>query len=208
MAPLADQPGEIGFCVFTKGKRVEITLRVEPFPHLLAACGGVLEELRTVRLHHDRLIVVLGSAWVCQLLRTYGHGGHGRYQCHLVPDQRWWAYTARRRCSRRRSSKGWSSVFVLGKATVEIPDRVEPSLGLTMAEQIISLHVELLPEGCTLSTSEAIPGLVAQGRTVAETLDIARDVAKRLLEARAERGEHTAMSPVGDCLDLPLVVGA
>jgi predicted RNase H-like HicB family nuclease len=99
-------------------------------------------------------------------------------------------------------------VFVLGKATVEIPDRVKPGLGLTMAEQIISLHVELLPEGCYLATSEAIPGLVAQGRTtVAETLEIARDVAKRLLEARAERGEHTAMSPVGDCLDLPLVVG-
>jgi predicted RNase H-like HicB family nuclease len=64
-------------------------------------------------------------------------------------------------------------------------------LGLTLAEQIINLHVELLPEGCYLATSEAIPGLVAQGRTVAETLDIARDVAKRLLEARAERGELT-----------------
>jgi hypothetical protein len=36
MAPLADQPGEIGFCGFTKVKRVEITLRGEPFPHLLA----------------------------------------------------------------------------------------------------------------------------------------------------------------------------
>jgi hypothetical protein len=35
--PLADQPGEIGFCDFTKVKRVEITLRGEPFPHLLAA---------------------------------------------------------------------------------------------------------------------------------------------------------------------------
>jgi predicted RNase H-like HicB family nuclease len=58
-------------------------------------------------------------------------------------------------------------------------------LELTLAEQIINLHVELLPEGCYLATSEAVPGLVAQGRTVAETLDIARDVAKRLLEARA-----------------------
>jgi len=36
MVPLADQPGEIGFCDFTKVKRVEITLRGEPFPHLLA----------------------------------------------------------------------------------------------------------------------------------------------------------------------------
>jgi predicted RNase H-like HicB family nuclease len=105
------------------------------------------------------------------------------------------------------AARGWSSAFVLGKATVEIPNKMELGLGLTMAEQIISLHVELLPEGCYLATSEAIPGLVAQGRTVAETLEIARDVAKRLLEARADRGELTAMSPVGDSLDLPLVVG-
>jgi len=35
MFPLAYQPGEIGFCDFTKVKRVEITLRGEPFPHLL-----------------------------------------------------------------------------------------------------------------------------------------------------------------------------
>jgi len=35
MFPLAYQPGEIGFCDFTKVKRVPITLRGEPFPHLL-----------------------------------------------------------------------------------------------------------------------------------------------------------------------------
>ena len=35
MFPLAYQPGEIGFCDFTKVKRVEITLRGEPFEHLL-----------------------------------------------------------------------------------------------------------------------------------------------------------------------------
>ena len=98
-------------------------------------------------------------------------------------------------------------MFVIGKATVEIADRMEPGLGLTMAKQIISVHVELLPEGWYLARSEAIRGLVAQGKSVAETLEIARDVAKQLLEARAVRGELTAMSPVGDCLDLPLVVG-
>lgn len=97
-----------------------------------------------------------------------------------------------------RLSAGWyrgverfQKTSTLLAATV--PDRMELGLGLTMSEQIISLHVELLPEGCYLATSEAIPGLVAQGRTVAETLEIARDVAKRLLEARAERGELTAM---------------
>jgi hypothetical protein len=67
-------------------------------------------------------------------------------------------------------------VFVLRKATVEILDRVEPGLESTMAEQIISLHVELLPEGCYLATSEAIPGLVAQGRTLADLRQAGVDV--------------------------------
>ena len=49
------------------------------------------------------------------------------------------------------------------------------------------IHVEQLPEGVFLATSEQLPGLVAQGRTVAETLEIARDVARRLIEARRER---------------------
>jgi hypothetical protein len=35
MFPLAYQPGEIGFCDFTRLKRVAITVRGEPFPHLL-----------------------------------------------------------------------------------------------------------------------------------------------------------------------------
>lgn len=52
-----------------------------------------------------------------------------------------------------------------------------------MAEACVMLHVERLPEGGYLATSEAIQGLVAQGRTVSETLEIARDVARRLLEA-------------------------
>ncbi len=54
-------------------------------------------------------------------------------------------------------------------------------------EQIVNLHIEKLPEGVYLATSDEIPGLVAQGRTVIETLEIARDVAKKLLEVQAER---------------------
>ena len=53
-------------------------------------------------------------------------------------------------------------------------------------EQIVNLHIEMLPEGVYLATTEEIPGLVAQGRTVTETLEIARDVAKKLIEARSE----------------------
>jgi len=52
-------------------------------------------------------------------------------------------------------------------------------------EQIVKIRVEKLPEGFYLATSEEIQGLVAQGRTVTETLEIARDVARRLLEAQA-----------------------
>ncbi|MDD5525773.1 MAG: hypothetical protein PHV90_11085 [Smithella sp.] len=42
-----------------------------------------------------------------------------------------------------------------------------------------------------MATSKDVPGLVAQGRTATEALEIARDVAKKLLEARAQR--HTAI---------------
>jgi predicted RNase H-like HicB family nuclease len=54
-------------------------------------------------------------------------------------------------------------------------------------EVAVHIHVEQLPEGVYLATSEQLPGLVAQGWTVAETLEIARDVARRLIEARRER---------------------
>jgi predicted RNase H-like HicB family nuclease len=53
-------------------------------------------------------------------------------------------------------------------------------------EQVIELHIEKLPEGVYLAESDVVQGLVAQGRTIQETLEIARDVAKRLLEAEAE----------------------
>ena len=56
-----------------------------------------------------------------------------------------------------------------------------------MSESCVNLHIERLPEGGYLATSEAIQGLVAQGRTVAETLEIARDVAQRLLESQPLR---------------------
>jgi predicted RNase H-like HicB family nuclease len=54
-------------------------------------------------------------------------------------------------------------------------------------EHLINVHIEKLPEGVYLATSEDVQGLVAQGRTVVETLEIARDVARKLLEAQAER---------------------
>ena len=50
-------------------------------------------------------------------------------------------------------------------------------------EIIFSLDIEKLPEGVYLGTSDDVPGLVAQGRTVEETVDIAKDVARKLYES-------------------------
>ena len=73
-------------------------------------------------------------------------------------------------------------------------------------EQILNVHIEKLPEGMYLATSDEISGLVAQGRTVTETLEIARDVARKLLAAQAERQGHPALKETGDAFDYPLVV--
>lgn len=53
-------------------------------------------------------------------------------------------------------------------------------------EKIININIEKLPEGYYLATSESIQGLVAQGRIVTKTIEIARDVAKKLLEAQKD----------------------
>ncbi len=74
-------------------------------------------------------------------------------------------------------------------------------------EKIATLHIEKLPEGVYLATSEDIPGLVAQGRTVTETLEIARDVAKKLLEAQLERNNQIELTNLREAFDYPLIVG-
>ena len=51
-------------------------------------------------------------------------------------------------------------------------------------EHIVNLHIEKLPEGVYLATSDDVQGLVAQGCTIAETIEIARYIAKKLSEAR------------------------
>lgn len=75
-------------------------------------------------------------------------------------------------------------------------------------ERIINIHVEKLPEGVYLATSDDVPGLVAQGRTVVETMEIARDVARKILEAQAERRKKPTLPVIGDSFDCALVVGA
>ncbi len=73
-------------------------------------------------------------------------------------------------------------------------------------ERKIELHIEKLPEGYYLATSNSIQGLVAQGRTISETIEIARDVAKKLLEAQSDDSSKT-LQEFGDEFDCPLVIG-
>ncbi len=75
-------------------------------------------------------------------------------------------------------------------------------------EKIINIHIEKLPEGVYLATSDDIQGLVAQGRTATEALEIARDVARKLLEARAERSSDVNLTAIADSFDYPLIVNA
>jgi len=75
-------------------------------------------------------------------------------------------------------------------------------------ESIINIHIERLPEGVYLATSEDVPGLVAQGRTVTEAREIARDVARKLIEARRERSGDFTLSNIGESFDYPLIVNA
>lgn len=56
-------------------------------------------------------------------------------------------------------------------------------------ECVVNLRIEKLPEGVYLATSNEVQGLVAQGKTIKETLEIARDVANKLKNASSERLE-------------------
>ncbi len=75
-------------------------------------------------------------------------------------------------------------------------------------ELAIRIHVEELPEGLFLATSDELQGLVAQGRTAAEALEIARDVARRLIEASRERGTGSPLPTTADRHDYTIVVAA
>lgn len=70
-------------------------------------------------------------------------------------------------------------------------------------EHMVKLHIEHLPEGMYLATSDEVQGLVAQGRTIAETIEIARDVAKKLIEAQTS---NVQLPQPSESFDYPLIV--
>ena len=76
-------------------------------------------------------------------------------------------------------------------------------LDIIERERIVRLHIEHLPEGVYLATSEDVQGLIAQGRTVSEVVEIARDVARKLIEAQS----NLSLPMVSESFDYPLVIG-
>jgi antitoxin HicB len=80
-----------------------------------------------------------------------------------------------------------------------------------MSDQFaVRMHIEQVEGGSYLATSDELPGLVAQGRTVQETVEIAQDVARRLLESYREHDDPipSALRRLGDTIDLEVPITA
>ena len=82
----------------------------------------------------------------------------------------------------------------------------------SIEEVIIHLDFERLAEGGFVATSPDVPGLVAQGRTIAEVIEIARDVARKIVESCLEHGDplpevfRKPKMPLSIGVDIPVAV--
>ncbi len=56
-------------------------------------------------------------------------------------------------------------------------------------EATIRLHIEALDEGGYVATSPDVPGLVAEGRSVTEAVEIAQGLARKIVESCLEHGD-------------------
>lgn len=77
--------------------------------------------------------------------------------------------------------------------------------------ELYSMHLKItkVENGQFLAESEDIPGLVAQGRTIAETVEIAQDVARKLLDSYIEHGDPipASLKPISDEIEFNVPVG-
>jgi predicted RNase H-like HicB family nuclease len=58
-----------------------------------------------------------------------------------------------------------------------------------MSEAASRLHIEKLTGGRFLATSADVPGLVAEGRSIAEATEIAQGLARKIAESCIEHGD-------------------
>ncbi|HUW62597.1 MAG TPA: type II toxin-antitoxin system HicB family antitoxin [Candidatus Bathyarchaeia archaeon] len=66
-----------------------------------------------------------------------------------------------------------------------------------MSEVTIRLHLEPLEEGGYVATSPDVPGLVAQGRNMTETVEIAQGLARKIVESCIEHGDSVPLALAG-----------
>ena len=58
-----------------------------------------------------------------------------------------------------------------------------------MSECIIHLRIEPLDEGGYVATSPDVPGLVAEGRSITEAVEIAQGLVRKIAESCIEHGD-------------------
>ncbi len=56
-------------------------------------------------------------------------------------------------------------------------------------EATIRLHIEPLAEGGYVATSRDVPGLVAEGRSITEAVEIAQGLARKIVDSCLEHGD-------------------
>ncbi|NQT51219.1 type II toxin-antitoxin system HicB family antitoxin [bacterium] len=56
-------------------------------------------------------------------------------------------------------------------------------------EVAIRLHIEALDEGGYVATSRDVPGLVAEGRSIVEAVEIAQGLTRKIVESCLEHGD-------------------
>ena len=56
-------------------------------------------------------------------------------------------------------------------------------------EATIRLHIEPLAEGGYVATSRDVPGLVAEGRSITEAVEIAQGLTRKIVESCIENGD-------------------
>jgi predicted RNase H-like HicB family nuclease len=56
-------------------------------------------------------------------------------------------------------------------------------------EATIRLHIEPLREGGYVATSPDVPGLVAEGRSITEAVEIAQGLTRKIVESCIEHGD-------------------
>jgi antitoxin HicB len=94
--------------------------------------------------------------------------------------------------SKKRFHAGRDKIAVGGDTTQVRKDKVRLKRQERVAdldEATIRLHIEPLAEGGYVATSADVPGLVAQGRSITEAVEIAQGLARKIAESCLEHGD-------------------